>query len=298
MKVVCVATEKKGYYHQLEQSCSRYQVPFVPLLLGKKWNGYGDKIVAIHEYLQDEDASTYLLFVDAYDTLLISDPESLIHKYERLDPSKSKIWIATETSRGINYWASRLVMGECNGHLLNSGTYFAQAGTILQMTTALIPLMQQTVVPDDQKLITRLCQQQNAQKPLFMMDSGTQRQLAQVCDDERSRRTLIETVQIDMNNTALPAVAHFTYNGDMEPLIDALGYNLDNAIKETTEKRDGFGYYKKLAWHHMKSMYYDGCFAGDPFVLLLLLILILLITTLSIFGTRQIYKQIYRKKPI
>jgi hypothetical protein len=294
MKVVCVATEKKGYYHQLEQSCHRYQVPFIPLLLGAKWNGYGDKIKAIHEYLQNEDPSTYLLFVDAYDTLLISDPESLVQRYETLDPSKSKIWIATESSQGVKYWASRFVMGECRGYLINSGTYFAQAETILQMTTALLPMMKQSVAPDDQKLITKLCKEQNA---LFLMDDASHRQLAQVCDDEASRKRLIETVQTDLNNPALPVVAHFTYNGNMEPLIDVLGYNMDNSARTFTEKRDGFGYYRKLTWHHVKSMYYDGC-SLEMFVLLLILMLI--ITATLIFGARLIYKQItpvYKLEP-
>ena len=70
MKVITYATKKDQYYDSLEDSCKKFGYELITLGLGKKWNGMGDKIKGVHEYLsQLYYSDEFVLVVDAYDVV-------------------------------------------------------------------------------------------------------------------------------------------------------------------------------------------------------------------------------------
>lgn len=123
LSIVCVATKSAGYYPSLLASAARYDYKLITLMMGEKWSGYKCKLQSMIKYLRD-CTDDYILFVDAYDTLLLKDPKSIVEQYQNLCPQNNKIWVGVERLRGIKRWSAAVKMGVCNKQLLNSGVYF------------------------------------------------------------------------------------------------------------------------------------------------------------------------------
>ena len=241
--VLCVATENKGYLEFLEASCKRYGLQLTKLKWGEPWKGYMDKIEAVITHLKTLPISDTVLFLDAYDTLVVKDPHELQKKI-----TDDKIIVAVENVSGLSFSASATRFGTIDGELVNSGTYF---GSVSALQTAFS--IMEKMMPnynDDQLLFTDLIRQQRS---LFELD--IRRELAAVCADKDMRSSVkVDPADLSVQFTfkginSEPFVLHYTYDGDMCPTLESLHYDFDSLKHQQREH-----YQFKLFLHHARSV--------------------------------------------
>ena len=85
LKNICVATEKKGYYHILEESCKRNNIELITLGLGKKWTGFTMRFKLWNDYLEKLDDNEIVMINDAYDVIILEDGNTIINKFKSLN---------------------------------------------------------------------------------------------------------------------------------------------------------------------------------------------------------------------
>jgi len=81
LHVVCVATEIKPELKLLYGSALDLGVKMSVLGLGAPWRGLASKIALLKEYLADVPSTDLVLFVDAYDVLLLADAKHMIQRF-------------------------------------------------------------------------------------------------------------------------------------------------------------------------------------------------------------------------
>ena len=82
LKNIVVATEKKGYYNILEQSCKRYNIELIPLGMGEEWTGFTKKFYLWSDYLEKLDDDEIVMINDAYDVIILEDADTIIKKFK------------------------------------------------------------------------------------------------------------------------------------------------------------------------------------------------------------------------
>lgn len=81
MKVVTYATNEEQYLDALRDSCKKFNYDLTVLGLGQKWNGFGDKILAIHKYLEDIEGNDFYIITDAYDIIFTKNSENFLKDF-------------------------------------------------------------------------------------------------------------------------------------------------------------------------------------------------------------------------
>lgn len=269
--VLCVATENKGYLEFLEASCRRYDLELIKLKWGEQWKGYMDKIQSVIDYLKTLPNDDDVLFLDAYDTLLVRDPKEIGNNFP-----KDKIIVAVENVSGLSYSASASRFGTIDSELVNSGTYYGSVELLRKAFDIMEKMLPE--YSDDQLLFTDLIRQNRS---LFELDTG--RGLAAVCADAEMRSAVVltpedGTVHFKYHNIdSMPFVLHYTYDGDMIPTLKLLGYDLEN-LKH--RRRDY--YHIKLFLHHAKAV-----MRSEWLLVVLCLLFVLLCVCLMLFFQLQ-----------
>ena len=83
MEVITYATKETQYYDALNESCKKFNYNLTTLGLGNKWNGMGDKILGVFDFLKDEGKEDKLyLVVDAYDVIFCRDSKDFIKEFQ------------------------------------------------------------------------------------------------------------------------------------------------------------------------------------------------------------------------
>lgn len=82
LKNITVATEKKGYYNVLEQSCKRHNIELVPLGMGEEWTGFTMRFKLWRDYLNTLDDNEIVMINDAYDVVILEDGDTIIKKFK------------------------------------------------------------------------------------------------------------------------------------------------------------------------------------------------------------------------
>lgn len=89
MKVIVYATKECQYYSALQDSCKKFNYDLITLGLGTKWNGMGDKILGVYDYLQKlKNKEEVVLVVDAYDVIMCRDSKDIIEEFNKLEEDK------------------------------------------------------------------------------------------------------------------------------------------------------------------------------------------------------------------
>lgn len=82
LKNIVVATEKRGYYNVLEQSCKRHNIELIPLGMGEKWTGFTMKFELWLKYLNTLHDDEIVMINDAYDVIILEDGDTIIKKFK------------------------------------------------------------------------------------------------------------------------------------------------------------------------------------------------------------------------
>ena len=162
MKVITYATKKAQYYDSLEDSCNKYNYDLVTLGLDTKWNGMGDKIKGVKNYLdQLPDKEQFVVVVDAYDVIACRDSKDITDMFYREFQQDEVVFNAERPSSSYflrwlwNQKYSTKTMGDTEYNKLNAGIVMAKAKVLIEFYDLLINQnnLHNTNVKSDQKLI-------------------------------------------------------------------------------------------------------------------------------------------------
>ena len=106
LKNIVVATEKKGYYHVLEESCKRHNIELIPLGMGEEWTGFTKKFELWRDYLNTLDDNEIVMINDAYDVVILEDGDTIIKKFKSYNKN---IVMCTQ----IKSYFTELVFNKC-----------------------------------------------------------------------------------------------------------------------------------------------------------------------------------------
>ncbi len=217
MRVVTVATKSAGYFPYLLASCQRFNVQLDVLGWGTQWQGFNHRLHLMQEFLDTLDDDEVVLFIDAYDVVLIRDPAQMEIEYRQR--GATKVAIAVENMNALsdavyNY----LIFGRCTGKALNAGTYM---GTVRLVRAMLSVVDSKDKSGDDQRAITDLCR---VQSKLFHLDELSEWFLVSGAR-VGPRPTIVRFVDGEIvYEGRRPFVLHCPGNADMAPYLKGLGY--------------------------------------------------------------------------
>lgn len=231
MKIVTVATSPDGYYKWLKQSCDRYKTELITLGMNEKWLGYNWKLLKMKKYLEQLDDNEIVMFVDAYDVILLDDTSKLEQKFIESD---KKIVVGCENND--NKTLGHLIFDKCNNKPLNSGTYIGYVKYLKQMLKDIIEKNNDPSL-DDQKLMIKYCKKNN----IIHIDCEQEYFKVQVMG-------ILEDVDFDLEKNK-SFVLHAPRNTRMEKIIRKMNYQI---TKEEEEELTLF-HYKSL---QRKAQYY------------------------------------------
>lgn len=76
----------RGRFGALRASCERHRVPLDVLGLGQPWRGFAWRIQLMRDYLDHQPPERLVVFVDAYDVVVVQDREEILRRYRALAP--------------------------------------------------------------------------------------------------------------------------------------------------------------------------------------------------------------------
>jgi hypothetical protein len=125
MHIVTYATHEERYLPLLKQSCP----DLVVLGMGKKWNGFEDKVWAIMDYCK-EHPQDIICFVDGFDSIVLTSPQEILTTYESFQTPLVMSNASVASNVTTKYIQDKL-FGTCKGDRLNSGMFIGTAEAIL-----------------------------------------------------------------------------------------------------------------------------------------------------------------------
>ena len=210
--VVTVATENIGYFNILKESCKRYNFELIVLGFGEKWGGFTWKFLKTREQLNKFNDNDIVIFVDGYDTIILSDKNYIIDKFLSL---KTNILVSIEgkdLERNfiLQYMHHKKFVGKCKNNNLNSGLYMGYVGYLKQFLDILCSNKRcKSSTADDQRLMVQLCNSKNGfDKQVFFdenvkLDSDVEIFYNyNVGDPDGFKKSKIVHVQKDPNNSS------------------------------------------------------------------------------------------------
>lgn len=149
LHVCTVASHHTRSLEQLQESCKRQHIFLDVLGLGESFEGFGAKFLYVQKYLEKLPESDVVLFVDAYDTLVLASPEHILKTFFSMD-----VPLVVSAEENCYPYAERrheFPQGPTSFNYINSGAYIGYVGYLKELFKALSPF---TAKDDDQGLFT------------------------------------------------------------------------------------------------------------------------------------------------
>ncbi len=130
MKVVTMATHDERMLDILKKSVSNRGMTLNIFGWGGIWENYGTKLHLFNQHIQQYDDNEIILFMDAYDTILLANEEEILYKYNELN---SKLSVNKKDLIFSN--GSSLMIFPFNKILLqmNSGLFIGRCGKMKEL---------------------------------------------------------------------------------------------------------------------------------------------------------------------
>ena len=139
LRVVCVASSERAELTRLRASVKRLGAELTVLGLGQPWRGLGSKVTLLAEHLDSSGAAAdnLILFLDAYDVLLLPAAAQLRERFAVLEQEKKGAVVFNSEVNCAPDPALRLLYGRpADGapfRFLNSGIYLGRARDVRAM---------------------------------------------------------------------------------------------------------------------------------------------------------------------
>ena len=271
VKLITVVTHDSGYLKWLEESCKRYNVNLIKLGWGQKWQGFAWRFTLMINYLKSIDKDELVIFIDAYDVLLLRPLDDIEETFNSIIKiSNKKIIISCENNNNaLLKIFGHIQFGQCKSLGINSGTYMGRAKDLLDIYNKLTLDTNFKNHDDDQVLFTTMCNNNN---DLFYIDSD--HNIFLIVISLSMNNMSLDGINIDKNkkltfNNSTPYFIHAPVNTLMDDLIKKLGYNITN-------NNINNNYYNSLSETIKKIKYYFNIIFWR-FIIIIILVIIFLI---------------------
>jgi hypothetical protein len=284
MKVVTVATHPDRYFNSLLDSAKKNNIEITVLGMGEKWQGFKWKLTLMKEFLKNNNPYEIVVFIDAYDVIFLQDLNKLKEEFIKAKNIKDfKIFIGVDSdleSPVFKYAYNKIFMVKKNPYKINSGVYVGYAKDILDVIEEIDRTNVENIT-DDQVLLVK----QYIRNPeTFYFDTKRTVILnlfGNIIDgvidlDKNGYKIAIKNgkrVLIDENNES-PVILHAPGNGNIDSIVEKLGYILDNK-----DKFNRIDYLSKVTTYQIKHIHTE---------ITLSIVILLLFTLISYI----IYKKI------
>ena len=147
MKIVTVGTQTSGYYPLLVESCRRHGIVLDTLGMGQPWKGFTMKFRLFQEYLENQSSDEIIMFVDAYDVVILEDHDMIVNKFKSFH---REIVFGTQ-----NDFFNQFVFPRCLGNILNSGSYIGYCRSIQKLVNIVVENIDFS--KSDQQILNHIC---------------------------------------------------------------------------------------------------------------------------------------------
>lgn len=205
MKVyaIVVATDKRGYYEALVQSCRRNNIELIVLGQGQKWGGFAWRFTLVHDRLKMMDDRDVVIFLDAYDIIATQNISVIKTRFQEFG---SPIVISVEQKNNkdnLSRYVRSGVFGTCSKANVCGGAYMGYVYAL-------------------KKLYSYICKEFHCDDPGFdRLDD--QRILTHVCNDDEFVGKYIRYdhdsyifFTIPIPNSAFDRMANHTFHPDQK----------------------------------------------------------------------------------
>jgi hypothetical protein len=231
MKVVTVATDNKGYFKWLIESCKRHNYDLTVLGYGEKWRGFAWRFKLVMNFLHNLPPDEVVCFIDAYDVIMINDAHHMEAKFKQFqDTTQCKVVIAKEN---FESWMNKIVgqwlFGKCKDYNINAGTYIGYAKDIIDALSVAMS-MDSSDSSDDQKILSDVCRKYPSyiavdHDNIFFYTYVT------------SANKKIDIQKFKMvTETSKPCIFHAPLNGNLVHVLRELGYSVSADEERVIEK--------------------------------------------------------------
>ena len=200
LHIVTYATHSERYLPVLKKRCPQ----LVVLGKGKPWRGLFDKVEATIAYCRSLPPTDIVCFVDAFDTVMLTDASTLIERYHSFGvPFVISQTVNTTTVKG-KYIGNKL-FGLCRRIGINSGMFIGTAEAIVRFWGGMTRKL------DDQFYATQVCARSTESEVAIDVD----------------RKLFYNYSSSDplLQPPMLPCFVSAPGNRDMTPLLVQLGFD-------------------------------------------------------------------------
>ena len=232
MKNIVVATEKKGYYEILEESCKKNNIELIPIGLGQKWTGFTTKFRLWKEYLNKLPDDEIVMINDAYDVVILRDSSIILEKFKKYN---NKILFATQNGN-----TAKQVFLTINNNVIAVGSFIGKVIYIKKLIKLIYKYKDiwQKYNNDDQMIVVYIL---NKEKEFFKkyieLDSNRNFFFATDGDDlfhipyilnGTIKNLYMKNGELYNNFNNKPMVLHLAGNINGNKYIKYLNYNTSN----------------------------------------------------------------------
>ena len=174
LHIVTVATHDDGYYQSLLQSAKNNNLDIVTLGWGQKWTGFIMKVNLLKEYINNIDDNDIVVFVDAYDVLILENEQSIRNKFYSF---KKPLVLSVDCKPPfflIKYLYS-VLFKRCNNENINAGLYMGYVWAIKILIKELCnnkKMLCDSPDVDDQMLLINVCNKSDFYDKYITIDTN------------------------------------------------------------------------------------------------------------------------------
>lgn len=163
--ICTVANYRHPNLEKLEKSCQAHGIDLEILGMGSPYPGNGTKFLHMVDYLQTLEEDDIVMFVDAFDVLILADKKTILQKFLKM---KVPFLMAAETNSHPFPWrAEEYPQSPTRFRYINTGTYIGYVNALKNWLDALQPI---DPVIDDQGQATEHFLASDRNKRYFKLD--------------------------------------------------------------------------------------------------------------------------------
>lgn len=167
-----IATHEDGYFKLLLDSCKRYNIKIDVIGYGEKYTGHIFKIKKTIEYLRSKKSNSIILFVDAFDSIIIDNINNIKSKFinmnipylfsEDLKLSYKKyllFWILHKLKLDKNqfFYNTRPCIQNNKMFIINSGMFIGYCSKLLELFNLAESYINKTNKDSNQRVLQDMC---------------------------------------------------------------------------------------------------------------------------------------------
>lgn len=212
--LVTVATHSQSYFPSLQKSCERNRMALQVLGWNTPWKGFLYKYELMLEYVQNIPPHDIVMYIDAFDVVILSGQQEIVEKYKRLGDGKIVFGCVPKRS-AIAKWFHDIVFGPCD---LNSGVFVGRAHAMKELLQKAMRVAQAIHCSDDQIVMTFLYESAPHHHHIIL---DLESQLAFNCLSKNPTQFQFQNDRVVLDKSQ-PCVLHGPAHINLNPILEQI----------------------------------------------------------------------------